>query len=58
MAKLRLEIIDVRPVGPQHAFVIGRYHLALPDGSDATGITTLLFHLQDGQWRIVVDHTS
>ena len=41
-----------------HAFVIGRYHLAQPDGSEATGITTLLFHARDGQWHIVVDHTS
>lgn len=58
MGKLRLELIDVQQLGPQHAFVIGRYHLAQPDGSEATGITTLLFHAHDGQWHIVVDHTS
>lgn len=58
MGKLSIEISDVKDVGPDYAFVIGRYTLVPESGATASGITTLLFHKVDGRWLIVVDHTS
>jgi len=58
MGQLSLQLIDVKEVGPQYAFVIGRYSLKPATGDTVSGITTLLFHKVGKQWLIVVDHTS
>lgn len=59
MGQLTLDIVDLRLVGPDHAYVIGRFTLrrAAADGGDATGITTLLFRHTPKGWRIVADHS-
>lgn len=58
MGDLSIALIDVKQVGPDHAFVTGRFTLKQASGKVATGLTTLLFHRAGGQWRIVSDHTS
>jgi uncharacterized protein (TIGR02246 family) len=58
MGKLSLELVDVQQVGPQYAFVIGRYHLQQGDGKTVSGVTSLLFHKVGTQWLIVADHSS
>lgn len=59
MGQLRIEIVDLRLLGSEHAYVIGRFHLhrAAADGGDATGPTTLLFHRTAAGWRIIADHS-
>lgn len=58
MGKLSLQVLDVKEIGSQYAFVVGRYTLHQADGSTPSGITTLLFHKQGGRWLIANDHTS
>lgn len=58
MGELSIALLEVKQVGPDYAFVTGRYILKMVDGKTATGLTTLLFHAAHGQWRIVSDHTS
>jgi ketosteroid isomerase-like protein len=58
MDPLTLELIDVKEVGPEYAFVVGRYHLQPKHGPAVSGVTTLLFHKVAEQWLIAVDHTS
>ncbi len=58
MGELSIALIDVKQVGPDYAFVTGRFTLKQASGKVATGLTTLLFHRAQGQWRIVSDHTS
>ena len=56
--KLTLELIDVKPLGSQYAFVVGRYHLKPDAGAEVSGITTLLFHKVGTRWLISSDHSS
>lgn len=58
MGELSIALIEVKRVGPDYAFVTGRFTLKQASGKVATGLTTLLFHRAGGQWRIVSDHTS
>jgi uncharacterized protein (TIGR02246 family) len=58
MGQLSLQIIQIERVGPDYAFLIGRYALKPANGDTVSGITTLLFHKVGKQWLIVVDHTS
>ena len=56
---LRFAALEVRPLGPDHALVTGRYEL-----HDATGRTTgqgpftLVFARTPEGWRIIHDHSS
>jgi uncharacterized protein (TIGR02246 family) len=56
--KLTLELIDVKPLGSEYAFVVGRYHLKPDTGAEISGITTLLFHKVGSRWLISSDHSS
>ena len=58
MGKLSLELVDVQQVGPQYAFVVGRYHLQQDNGATVSGVTSLLFHKVGTQWLIVADHSA
>jgi uncharacterized protein (TIGR02246 family) len=58
LGKLTLELIDVKPLGSQYAFVVGRYHLKPDTGAEVSGITTLLFHKVGARWLISSDHSS
>lgn len=59
MGRLSIEILDVKVLDADHAYVIGRFHLhrAPADGGDASGPTTLLFHRTAAGWRIIADHS-
>jgi len=60
MGKLRFSDIEIRPLGPDHAVVLGRFHLDRPAaaGGESTGIFTLVFEKSKGAWKVILDHTS
>ncbi|MBI1354622.1 MAG: SgcJ/EcaC family oxidoreductase [Acidobacteria bacterium] len=60
MGTLRFSDLEVRPLGPNHASVLGRFHLtrAAADGGDAQGIFTLVFERSESGWKVILDHTS
>jgi beta-aspartyl-peptidase (threonine type) len=58
MGRLRFEELDVQPLGPDTAFVRGRWRLTMKDGSQPGGLFTLLLRRVSGDWKIVHDHTS
>lgn len=58
MATLSTEIVDFDPLGSDYAAVIGRFHLKMRDGQEATGLFSLVFHRTPQGWRIVSDHSS
>jgi len=58
MGRLRFEGLDVQPLSPDAAFVRGRWHLTMKDGSQPGGLFTLLLRRIGGDWKIVHDHTS
>ena len=60
MGKLRFSDLEIRPLGPGYASVIGKFHLDRPTaaGGEASGIFTLLFHKTGQGWRVILDHTS
>ena len=56
---LTFETIDFRPLGSDYAHYVGRYTLTYPDERDPdSGLTSLVFARENGQWRIVADHSS
>jgi uncharacterized protein (TIGR02246 family) len=57
MGTLFFDLLKVRRLSPDYYFVIGKWFLKRKSG-DVGGTYTLLFHKIDGQWRIIVDHTS
>jgi ketosteroid isomerase-like protein len=58
MGRLRFEELDVQPLSPDAAFVRGRWHLTMKDGTQPGGLFTLLLRRFNGEWKIVHDHTS
>lgn len=57
MGKLDFDILQVRLLSAENAFVLGKWHLARSIG-DVGGYYTLLFRKIKGKWVIVADHTS
>ena len=57
MGHLDFSGLEVRRLGPDAAFVRGRWHLSRSAG-DVGGIFTLIFQRFPEGWRIVHDHTS
>ena len=52
---------DVVPLGPGYALALTTYTLTLNSAAGETqtrGAMTLVFHNEQGQWKIVHDHTS
>ena len=59
MGRLTLDVMEFRPLGPDHALCIGRFRLARrAPAPQATGMFTLVFHRTPDGWKIVSDHTS
>lgn len=60
MGKLTYTILEVAPLGRDHASVVGRFALArTPEGGgDASGIFTLVLRKTKAGWKIIHDHTS
>jgi ketosteroid isomerase-like protein len=57
MGKLQFNILQVKLLSTDYSFVLGKWHLTRSIG-DVGGYFTLLFRKINGQWLIVVDHTS
>jgi ketosteroid isomerase-like protein len=58
MGKLEFSDLQVVPLGPNSAFVRGRWRLTMPDGKEPHGLFTLVFRKFPQGWRIIHDHTS
>ncbi len=54
---LAFDKLDVQPLGPEAAYVVGRWRLTTPDGEAKGGAFTLIFRKMREGWRIVHDHT-
>jgi ketosteroid isomerase-like protein len=57
MGKLSFTDLEIEPLGPDSAFVRGRFNLKTSKDSP-TGVFTLIFRKFPQGWRIVHDHTS
>jgi len=57
MGKLFFTLLSVKQLSPNYCFVVGKWLLKRKAG-DVGGIYSLLFKRVDGQWKIVVDHSS
>ena len=57
MGKLRFELVSLKPISNDHYFVVGKWFLKRSIG-DLNGVYTLLFKKINGQWFIIVDHSS
>jgi uncharacterized protein (TIGR02246 family) len=60
MGRLTFSELDLRMLGPDHAVVVGKYHLTrtAAGGGDASGIYSLILEREPEGWRIIVDHTT
>lgn len=58
MGRLEFTELEVRPVGADAGYAFGRWTLTMPDGSQPTGLFTVLLRRLPEGWRIVHDHTS
>jgi len=60
MGTLKFSGLEIRPLGPDHAVVIGHFHLdrSGAGGGEASGIFTLIFQKAKGEWKIILDHSS
>ena len=57
MGTLEFSELDVRPLGPDAALVLGKWHLQRQAG-DIGGIFTLVFRKFPEGWQIIHDHTT
>lgn len=57
MGKLDFDILQVKLLSADYAFVLGKWHLTRSIG-DVGGHFTLLFRKIKGEWFIIADHTS
>jgi ketosteroid isomerase-like protein len=57
MGTLDFSDLEIRPLGPEAALVLGRWHLQRQAG-DVGGIFTLVFRKFPEGWRIIHDHTT
>ena len=60
MGKLEFSEMSLQMLGPDHAVVVGKFHLArgAAGGGDASGIYSLIFEREAEGWRIILDHTN
>lgn len=57
MGKLSFEILEIKMLSKEYAYVIGKWHLKRSIG-DLNGSYTLLLRKIKGEWKIVSDHSS
>jgi ketosteroid isomerase-like protein len=60
MGSLRMSLLRVVSIGPEHAHAIGRFQLTRDDvhGESQRGIFSVVLRHTALGWRIVADHTS
>ncbi len=57
MGQLTFEFVKIEILSDTQAFVVGKWHLKRKE-DDLGGHFTLLWKKIDGEWKIVVDHSS
>ena len=57
MGTLSFSDLQVQSLGPEAAFVRGKFQLVMPDGKQPHGVFTLVFRKFPEGWRIIHDHT-
>ncbi|MEL6699268.1 MAG: nuclear transport factor 2 family protein [Bacteroidota bacterium] len=57
MGKLTFELLKVEGLGPETAFVLGKWHLDR-EKDELGGYFTLIWKKVEGKWVIVSDHSS
>jgi ketosteroid isomerase-like protein len=50
--------LDILTLGPEAAMARGRWRLKMPDGSELSGMTSVILRKLPDGWRIVHDHSS
>lgn len=55
---LTIDMLDFRPLGPDHALLIGKFTVSWETRDDATGVTSLVFRREDDGWKMIADHSS
>jgi ketosteroid isomerase-like protein len=55
---LRFEQVDIRPLGTEHALVIGHFILSGGGEPDRAGWFSTVWERQSGGWRVIHDHSS
>lgn len=58
MGTLKFGNLEITPLGPDAAVVLGQWQLQRHESTDLDGNFTLIFRRIDGDWVIVHDHTS
>ncbi len=60
MGKLRFSDVEIRLLGSDHAWALGKFYLERPEsaGGKASGIFSLVLRKTPKGWRIILDHTS
>jgi len=58
MGKLEFSDLNIQPLAPDAAYVLGEFHLTMPDGTTPHGLFTLIFRKFPEGWKIVHDHTT
>ena len=58
MGTLDFSDLDIHTNSSGVAWVSGKWHLKMKDGSDKGGLFTLIFHKMPNGWKIIHDHTS
>jgi len=58
MGTLAMTDLQVEMLGPQSAFVRGRWQLTLSNGKQPHGLFTVIFRELPEGWKIVHDHSS
>ncbi len=56
--QLRFEQIVVHPLGPDYAYVTGRFILSGGGQEDHSGWYTTIWQWMDGRWQTIHDHSS
>ncbi len=57
MGRLAFEIIELRPLGPESAYMIGKYTL-FRSQDEPSGYFNLIWQNKNGRWVITSDHTG
>jgi hypothetical protein len=57
MGNLDFEILSEKVINENHRMIIGKWKVIDAEGENS-GYFSLLFRLIDGNWKIVLDHTS
>ena len=58
MGKLDFQEFDIKMLGDDVALAHGRWHLTFKDGTEASGMTTVVLKKMTEGWKIIHDHSS